>query len=156
MIRILAARDVLGYLTTRSLYDRDGWSMLTLLPSVSKNATYNPTPGISIGSPSTLPPAFSTFFMCFLISSTAITTAGYCAGLSSDFGKKPPLMAPDFLGRPFLLTSVVKARTWSPISGPTSVSSNQTPLYRNLLRVFYLPPASRSEQPDSFSYVYLP
>jgi hypothetical protein len=64
-------------------YERDGWSMLTLLPSVSKKDTYNPTPGISIGSPSTLPPAFSTLFICSLISSTAITTEGYCAGLSA-------------------------------------------------------------------------
>jgi len=37
--------------------------MLIRLPSVSKNDTYNPTPGISHGSPSTLPPAFSTLFI---------------------------------------------------------------------------------------------
>src|SRR5262245_37158247 len=33
-----------------------GWSMLTRLPSVSRNETYCPTPGIAIGSPSTSPP----------------------------------------------------------------------------------------------------
>src|SRR5438093_5727155 len=54
-----------------------GCNILTRLPSVSKNATYFPTPGISIGSPSTLPPASATFFMDSLISSTAITTEGY-------------------------------------------------------------------------------
>ena len=37
--------------------------MLTRLPSVSKNDTYLPTPGISIGSPSTLPPVSVTFFI---------------------------------------------------------------------------------------------
>jgi hypothetical protein len=146
-----ATRDTRPYpnfLTTKNIYERDGWSMLTLLPSVSINATYNPTPGISHGSPSTLPPASSTFFICSFISSTAITTEGYCAGLSSDLGKKPPLMAPGFLGRPFLPTSVVVAIT--------SVSSNQTRLNRNLPCVFYPLLASRSEQLDSFSYVYLP
>lgn len=30
-----------------------GWSILTRFPSVSVNETYRPTPGISIGSPST-------------------------------------------------------------------------------------------------------
>jgi hypothetical protein len=54
-----------------------GCSMLTRLPSLSMNETYRPTPGISIGSPSTSPPASVTFFEASLISSTAITTAGY-------------------------------------------------------------------------------
>src|SRR4030095_15682472 len=38
-----------------------GWAMLTRLPLVSVNETYCPTPGISIGSPSTCPPASATF-----------------------------------------------------------------------------------------------
>src|SRR5690242_17108374 len=54
----------------------EGCSMLIRLPSVSVNETYWPTPGISIGSPSTLPPASCTFFIDFLMSSTATTTDG--------------------------------------------------------------------------------
>ena len=56
--------------------------MLRRLPSVSKNATYLPTPGISMGSPSTSPPADATVFMAAPISGTAITIDGYCAGHS--------------------------------------------------------------------------
>src|SRR5262249_13128938 len=47
-----------------------GCSMPTRLPSVSVNETYWPTPGISIGSPSTLPPASTTYIQTCLLSST--------------------------------------------------------------------------------------
>ena len=87
-----------------------GWSMLTRLPSVSVNETYCPTPGTSIGSPSTFPPASVTFPTDSFILSTAITMDGCCAGQSGFFGKKPPLIAPGVLG-PFSSVSVVVART---------------------------------------------
>src|SRR5215475_12222835 len=87
-----------------------GCSILMRLPSVSVNETYCPTPGISIGSPSTFPPASVTLLTASLISSTAITMDGCCAGQSGFFGKKPPLIAPDVLG-PFSSVSVVVATT---------------------------------------------
>src|SRR5262245_56239910 len=64
----------------------DRLELLTRLPSVSKNDTYCPTPGISIGSPSTLPPASVTLLIDSLISSTAITMDECCAGQSGFFG----------------------------------------------------------------------
>ena len=72
--------------------------MLARLPSVSKKDTYCPTPGISIGSPSTFPPASVTPFIALRMSSTAMTTDGCCAGQSGFFGKKPPLIAPGRFG----------------------------------------------------------
>src|SRR4029450_13762218 len=48
------------------------------------------------------PPPSVTLLTESLISSTAITMAGCCAGQSGFFGKKPPLMAPGCLG-PFSL-----------------------------------------------------
>src|SRR5215468_10312584 len=75
-----------------------GCSILTRLPSVSVNETYCPTPGISSGSPSTFPPAAVTLLTASVISSTAITMAGCCAGQSGFFGKRPPLIAPGCLG----------------------------------------------------------
>src|SRR5688500_1891182 len=87
-----------------------GCYMLTRLPSVSKNDTYCPMPGIFIGSPRILPPACATFFMDSLMSSTATTTDGYCPGISGVLVKKPPLMAPGFFG-PFSSDSVVVATT---------------------------------------------
>ena len=41
----------------------NGCNILARFPSVSKNDTYCPTPGISIGSPRTLPPASATVFI---------------------------------------------------------------------------------------------
>src|SRR5262249_46477021 len=73
---------------------RSGCNMLTRLPSVSKNETYRPTPGICIGSPRTLPPSFPTRRIADSMSSTPMTIDGYCAGQSGFFGKNPPLMAP--------------------------------------------------------------
>src|SRR6266705_3146355 len=88
-----------------------GCSIATRLPSVSRKDTYDPTPGISIGSPSSSPPASLTFFICSLISSTATTTEGYWSGLSFDFWKKPPLILPGFFGRPSSSGSVVVTTT---------------------------------------------
>jgi len=51
------------------------WPISPKYPSV--NETYWPIPEISIGSPSTFPPASMTFDIAFLMSSTAITTEGY-------------------------------------------------------------------------------
>jgi hypothetical protein len=48
-----------------------GWRMLTRLPSVSVNETYRPMPGISMGSPRTLPPAPVIFFTALPISLAA-------------------------------------------------------------------------------------
>src|SRR5215510_8727862 len=48
--------------------------MLTRLPSVSKNETYRPTLGISMGSPSTWPPASVTRRIAASTSSTQRTT----------------------------------------------------------------------------------
>jgi hypothetical protein len=73
---------------------RSGCNMLTRLPSVSRNETYLPTPGICIGSPRTLPPSFPTRRIADSMSSTPMTIDGYCAGQSGFFGKNPPLMAP--------------------------------------------------------------
>ena len=61
-------------------------SMLTRLPSLSKNETYWPIPGISTGSPRIFPPSAATFFIAFLMSVTAITTEGYWAGQSGFLG----------------------------------------------------------------------
>src|SRR5207247_10802462 len=57
-----------------------GCSMPVRLPSVSWNETYWPMPGISIGSPRTLPPESVTLFIDSWMSSSAMTTDGYCAG----------------------------------------------------------------------------
>ena len=46
--------------------------MLTRLPSVPVNETYLPTPGISIGSPSTVPPAWLTVAIKEAMLSTAM------------------------------------------------------------------------------------
>gem|GEM_PF-6777624 len=46
---------------TRGQLSGEGSSMLILFPSVSTNGTYFPTPCISIGSPSTVPPNCRTF-----------------------------------------------------------------------------------------------
>src|SRR5215472_7126550 len=62
--------------------------MLTRLPSVSKNETYWPMLGISIGSASTSPPASMTCLIAARMSSTAITSEGCCAGQSAFFRKK--------------------------------------------------------------------
>lgn len=67
-----------------------GCSMLTREPSVSMKATYLPTPGISIGSPRTLPPAAVTAAIAAGMSSTAMTSEGCCAGHS---GLRPSLSA---------------------------------------------------------------
>src|SRR5215203_1030590 len=56
-----------------------GWQ-LTRFRSVSKKETYFPTPGISIGSPRTSPPASPTFLIEDLMSATPMTRAGTCAG----------------------------------------------------------------------------
>src|SRR5262249_53875733 len=80
--------------------------MLTRLPSVSKNETYRPTLGISMGSPSTSPPASVTRRMAASTSSTERTTDGYCAGQSGFLWKKPPLIAPGLIG-PLSFLSVV-------------------------------------------------
>src|SRR5438552_284474 len=69
--------------------------MPTRLPSLSVNETYSPTPGMSIGSPSTVPPAFATFLVACLISSTAITTDG-CS--PKTVGEVDPRMRPSPLG----------------------------------------------------------
>src|SRR5215203_5687657 len=74
-----------GLTPTPCPYVTLGCSMLTRLPSVSKNETYRPTPGISIGSPRTLPPARSTRFIADTTSSTAMTIDGYWAGQSGLF-----------------------------------------------------------------------
>src|SRR5215470_1269737 len=59
--------------------------MLTRLPSVSKNDTYRPTLGISMGSPSTSPPASVTRLIAASMSSTETTTDGCCAvGVAQD------------------------------------------------------------------------
>src|SRR5262249_14292383 len=87
-----------------------GCSILTRFPSVSVNETYCPTPGISSGSPSTVPPASVTRLTASVRSSTAITIAGCCAGQSGFFGKKPPLIAPGCVG-PCASVSVVVAST---------------------------------------------
>jgi hypothetical protein len=71
-----------------------GWSILFRLPSVSRKETYCPIPGISMGSPSTSPPALVTLVIDSRISLTPITTDGYCAGQSGFLGNKPPLIAP--------------------------------------------------------------
>ena len=88
-----------------------GCSRLTRLPSGSANDTYAPTPGISMGSPSTCPPAPATFVIACLMSSTAITTEGCCTGQSAFFGKKPPLMRPGCFGNPSGPAVAVVART---------------------------------------------
>ena len=49
---------------------------------------------MSIGSPSTWPPARDTRAIAAAMSSTPITTDGYCAGQSALYGYRPPLMAP--------------------------------------------------------------
>src|SRR5262249_9099080 len=77
-----------------------GWSMAPRFFSVSKKDTYLPTPGISLGSPSTSPPAASTFAIAARTSSTAMTMFGYCAGQSDRFGNRPPLIRPDSFGGP--------------------------------------------------------
>src|SRR5262249_60416485 len=56
-----------------------GCSILTRLPSVSVNETYCPTPGISSGSPSTVPPASATRRPAAETSSPAINLEGGCA-----------------------------------------------------------------------------
>src|SRR5829696_5048933 len=71
-----------------------GWSKLTRFRSVSKKETYFPTPGISIGSPRTSPPASRIFLIEALMAATPMTTAGTCAGQSERFCQNPPLMAP--------------------------------------------------------------
>src|SRR5215207_5148837 len=71
-----------------------GWSKLTRFRSVSKKETYFPTPGISIGSPRTSPPASPTFLIEALMSATPMTRAGTWAGQSERFCQNPPLMAP--------------------------------------------------------------
>src|SRR5262249_11341812 len=63
-----------------------GCSILPGLPSVAGNEPYCPTPGISGGSPSTVPPASVTRLTAAVRSSTAITMAGCCAGPSGFFG----------------------------------------------------------------------
>src|SRR5215831_17448062 len=73
--------------------------MLTRLASVSKNETYRPTLGISMGSPSTSPPASVTRRIAASTSSTERTTHGYCAGQSGFLRKKPPLIAQGLSGR---------------------------------------------------------
>jgi hypothetical protein len=64
---------------------------------------------MSIGSPSTLPPASATFAIAALMSPTPITTDGYCAGQSGFFSKKPPLIAPGLVGRPSGVLAMVVA-----------------------------------------------
>ena len=73
-------------------------------------ATYLPTPGISIGSPSTVPPAWRTFCIDAWMSSTEITTEGCCPGMSALRWKKPPLIAPGVVG-PRSPVAVVVAST---------------------------------------------
>src|ERR1700745_3856969 len=105
------AERVVVYDFGRTVMRGAGCRMHTRLPSGSTTETYCPTPGISIGSPSTLPPAAVTLFMDSWMSSTAMTTDGHCDDLSSVFWKKPPLMAPGFFGRPLSSVSVVVTTT---------------------------------------------
>jgi hypothetical protein len=50
---MIASRAVVGSAFGACPLRGMGWSILTRFPSVSVNETYRPTPGISIGSPST-------------------------------------------------------------------------------------------------------
>lgn len=126
-----------------------GCNMLTRFRSESKNETYRPTPGISIGSPSTSPPDSDIFLIAVRISATAMTTEGYCAGQSGFFGKKPPFIAPGFFG-PFSSVSVVVARHSCPFPVRASGSASQTHFHRTLPCAACLHWASRNEQLDTF------
>ena len=127
-----------------------GCSVLTRLPSVSVNETYCPTSGISIGSPSTLPPASVTFLTACWISSTAITMDGYGAGQSGFIGKKPPLIAPGFVGPVWSVSAVVAGRR-GPYLRRASAYPTQMPTRRSLPGAPECPTASRSARRDSWS-----
>jgi ABC-2 type transport system permease protein len=62
-----------------------GCNTLTRFPSVSRNDAYWPMPGISIGSPKTVPPAAVIFRMASWTSFTAMTTDGCWPAASSGF-----------------------------------------------------------------------
>ncbi len=64
--------------------------MLARLPSVSMNETYSPTPGISIGSPSTLPPAAATFLMAMASAERPWRAArGFSSRMTSSSRSRP-------------------------------------------------------------------
>jgi hypothetical protein len=54
-----------------------------------------------------LPPAWPTAFIAELMSSTAITIEGYCAGQSGFFSKNPPPIAPAGQGGEVRLTALL-------------------------------------------------
>jgi hypothetical protein len=78
-----------------------------------------PTPGISIGSPRTSPPARRTLSLAAAMSSTEMTTDGCCAGQSGFLAKKPPLIAPGVV-EPRASLGAVVASTYSPMSAPSA------------------------------------
>jgi hypothetical protein len=78
--------------------DEAGCSILTRFPSVSKNDTYRPTPGICIGFLQALAAGFGHFLHRSLYVIDRNHDRGILRRPFVFFGKKPPLIAPAFLG----------------------------------------------------------